>query len=306
MVEEINKHPKVTMKGLIFLFGAALPSGIVIGGLASLISRFIYLILIFSVVMGFASGLVIYSVIKSQKIRSPFVAILAGLFITVMTYGSMHFVDYLQFRFAMTKGVQEQVIAEYGEAAPKENVSAFIDYVLVQETGLPGFVGFILLEAKQGISISHIGMDSLISDDPGINLGAFTWAYWLIEIGIIGWLSIDSASKAWDLFCEHCNAWVEKEDHIGGIDAEHIGRGMELINRRDFIGFATMLRGDTEAPSVEFYIRTCKTCSTFPLHLTGFAISLNTRRRLFTKQVLNYSERYAMMSELKMLTGTRS
>jgi hypothetical protein len=307
MVEELNKRPKVTFTGLILLFGSIFITGVMIGVLTSFISNLIYLILIFPVLMGMASGFVINSVITSQKIRSPFIAIIAGLFATAVVYGSMHIADYLKFRSVLSKEIQNQVIAEYGQEAEKSEVQAFIDYILVEETGTPGFVGYILLSAKEGVSISSVGPGSM--GDDGVNLGAFTWVYWLIEIVIIAWISIAAAyGKTKEPFCEHCDAWVAQGDHIGGIGAEAIHQGMELFNRRDFVGLLRMLREDTEAPSVEFYIRTCKTCSTFPTYLTGVAISLHKgqpRSKLLMAQALNSSERHAVISELGMPTGIR-
>jgi len=306
MVEELNKRPKVTLKGLIILFGMTLLAGIVIGGLTSIISNFIYLILIFPVIMGLATGYVVKSVVVSERIRSPFFVIVAGLFAALVVYGSMHFFDYLQFRNALGKEIQAQVIAEYGEAAPKENVQAFIDYVLVEETGLPGLVGFILLEAREGVSISSVGPGSM-SNDSGINLGAFTWLYWLVEISIIGWASIDPAYKTTrELFCEHCNEWVAQGDHIGGIQPGTVNQAVELIKGRNYVGLAGILRHDTVLPSIEFYTRTCKTCNTFPFYLTGHAISSagkgQTRSKLFTVQILNSLERQDLTTELGLPT----
>jgi hypothetical protein len=259
--------------------------------------------------MGLASGFVIHSVVTSQKIRSPFVVIVAGLFATAIVYGSMHTADYFKFRSVLSEEIQNQVIAEYGQEAEKAEVQAFIDYILVEETGVPGFVGYIFLSAKEGVSISSVGPGSM-GDDSGINLGAFTWVYWLVEIGIIAWASIDTGyKKTKELFCEHCDAWVAQGDHIGGVDFEMINMGVEMMKRRDFVGLVKMLSHDTRLPSYEFYIRTCKTCNTFPLYLTGFAISAGnkgqTQSKLFTVQQLNPSERYAVVSELGMPMGTR-
>jgi hypothetical protein len=215
----------------------------------------------------------------------------------------MHVTDYLKFRSEMSKEIQSQVIAEYGQPAPEEDVLAYIDYLLVQETGSAGFPGFILLEAKSGVSISHVGVGG--GSESGINLGIFTWVYWLIEMGIIGWASIDSAyKKTKELFCEHCNAWVGQGDHIGGVHLETINLAVELTQRRDFAGLAKMLRHDTSLPSAEFYTRTCKTCNIFPFYLTGYAVSSGnkgqTQSKLIIAQVLNSSERHALISELGM------
>jgi len=247
------------------------------------------------------TGMAMTSIVTSQKIRSSVVVIAAGIFAAVVTYGSMHYTDYLQFRSSVAKQVQASVLAEYGETATNEEVQVFIDYMLVKETGSPGFVGYILFSAEQGVSISHFGVGS---SDSGLNLGIFTWVYWLAELGIIAYMGIEPANKKTkDLFCENCDKWVAEGEHIGGIQIGAANQAVELIKQRDFVGLLGILKKDTSLPSIEFYTRTCNTCNTFPFHLTGFAISSGrkgqTQSKLFMAQVLNSSERFALTSELK-------
>jgi hypothetical protein len=301
METEFNKKPKAPFLGVVLLFGAAIVTGIVVGGLASVVGRFLYLIILFPVFMGLGTGMAVSSVVSSQKIRSPLVVIVAGLFATIITYGSMQYFDYLQFRSIVAKEIQSQAIAENGEPAPEENVSLVVDYLFIKATGMPGFLGYVLYEAKQGVSISHFGVGS---GDSGLNLGIFTWVYWLVELGIIAYMSIEPAyKKTKDLFCENCGTWVSQGEHIGGIQGDAFNQAIEFIKRRDFVGFVGMLRDDTVLPSIEFYTRTCKTCSTFPFYLTGIAVSSGkkgqTQSRLIASEILNSSERFALTTELK-------
>ena len=301
MQTELDKSPKVSFQGLVLLFGAALLAGIAIGALASVVGRFLYLIILFPILMGLGLGMVMTSMVSSQKIRSSVVVIIAGLFAAVVTYGSMHYFDYLQFRSNVAKQIKADVLAEYGETVPDEDVQAYIDYLLNEETGSPGFAGYIFFSVEQGVSISHIGVGS---SDSGLNLGIFTWVYWLVELGIIAYMSIEPAhKKTKDLFCENCDRWVTEGEHIGGIQIDVVNQAAELINKRDFVGLLGILKKDTTLPSIEFYTRTCKTCNTFPFYLTGLAISPGrkgqTQSKLFMAQVLNSTERFALTSELK-------
>lgn len=305
MQQELNPNSKAPIKGVALLFGSVLVAGILIGGVTSLISNFIYLIILFPLLMGLAMRVIIKSAVVSEKIRSPFLVIFAGIFGTLIIYGSLHFFDYLQFRNQMTKDIQAQVIAEYGEAAPKENVQAYIDYLFVEETGVPGFIGFILLQAKEGVSISNVGPGSSGSEQ---NLGAFTWVLWLVEMGFIFWGSTESAyKKAKDLFCERCNAWIPEGDHIGGVQKESINQVIDLVRRRDFVHMLELLQKDTVFPSLEFYTRTCKTCNASLLYLTGSVISSagqgQAQNKLVIVQALNSSERFALLSELERLSA---
>ena len=300
MQQDIFQRPKVSLRGMLLLFSVVLLVGIIIGGLASLIRNFIYLIIIFPMLMGAVAGYFIKAIVVTEKIRSPFVVVLAGIFSAVLIFGSMHFVDYLQFRSRVAKQIQAQVIAEYGEPAMDEKVQAYIDSVLVKQTGMSGFIGFFLLEAKQGVSISSLESGN---NGSGMNLGVFTWLYWLVEMGFIGGVSISSAYKiAKSLFCEHCDAWVAEGQHIGGVKPELLNQTVEFIKSRDFHSLTGMLRDNTQLPSIEFYTRTCKTCNTFPFYLTGFVISPGrqgrTQSKVFMVQVLNSSERFALTSAL--------
>jgi len=299
MQQDIYKHPKVSLKGFLSLFGTLLLTGIVIGGLASLLKNFIYLILVFPLLMGGVAGFVIKGVVLTEKIRSGFLVVIAGICAAVLIYGSMFFFDYLQFRRTLGKTVQEQAFAEYGESPSKEETQTFIDYVLIQETGSSGFIGFILLRAKEGISISEVGRSS----SSATNLGMFTWVFWLVEMGFIGGPVIASSyNKTRDLFCEHCDTWVADGEHIGGIELKSMQDAVALIKRSDIASFARLLRTDAPLPSIEFYTRTCKTCNTFPLYLTGSVISSGRQGQTQSKLILMYaltsSERFVLTSEL--------
>jgi len=299
MQQDIYKRPRVSLRGFLLLFGSLLLTGIIVGGLASLIKNLIYLILVFPLLMGVVAGFVVNYMVETEKIRSGFLVVIAGIFAAVLIYGSIFFFDYLQFRRNMEKAVQSQALAEYGETPSKEEAQAFIDYVLIQETGSSGFIGFILLRAKEGVSISEVGRSSSAT-----NLGVvFTWVFWLVEMAFIGGPVIASSySKTRDLFCEHCDAWVAEGEHIGGIELKSMQDAVALIKRSDIASFARLLRGDATLPSVEFHTRTCKTCNTFPLYLTGSVISSGrqgqTQSKLIMIHALTSSERFALTSEL--------
>lgn len=301
MQPETSEHPKASLKGILLLFAALVPAGIVIGALASLIGRFVYLIVFFPLAMGAAAGVVIKAIAMREKIRSAVVLIAAGVFSAVLIFGSMHYFDYLQFRRDVEKQIQADVIAQEGQAAPSEKVQAFIDYALTEETGSSGFAGYVLLEAREGVSISRVGTGS---SDSGINLGRLTWLYWLVELVLIGWMSVASSYKLTkDLFCEHCGTWVPEGEHIGGVNPEFFNQALELIKSKDFAELARMLQNDTRLPSVEFYTRTCKTCTTFPFYLTAYVLSsgrqAQTQSKLILAQALTASERYAFTSALE-------
>jgi len=299
MQQDIDRRPKVSLRGFLSLFGVLVLVGVVMGGVVSLVKNFLYLILLFPLLMGGVAGYFIKAVVVTEKIRSGLLVVIAGIFAAVLIYGSMFFFDYLQFRRNMAKFIQSQALADYGESPSKEKTQVFIDYILLQETGSSGFIGFILLRAKDGVSISEVGR----GNSSATNLGIFTWLFWLVEMAFIGGPAIaTSFGKTKDLFCEHCDAWIAEGEHIGGIEPKAMQDVVALIKHSDMAGFIRMLRSDTLLPSVEFYIRACKTCNIFPLHLVGSVISSGrqgqTQSKLILMHALTSSERFALTSEL--------
>jgi hypothetical protein len=307
MESPISTNSKAPLGGVMLLFGAAILAGVVIGGIASLVGRFLYLIIMFPIIMGAIVGWALNKAIVIGKIRSTFIAIAAGVLAAVVTYGSMHIADYIQFRIDAANEIQKQVVAQYGQRAPDANVQAYIDELLIQETGAPGFIGYILFAAKQGVSISHVGVGS---SDSGINLGPLTWLYWLAELGLIGWMTISTYKTAQQPFCEHCDTWLPAPVHVGGMTIEVFKNAVNLIKTSDYANFAAMLTKGTRLPSMEFYTRSCKTCNIGPFYFTGYVVSQGkkgqTVSKLVVAQELQPSQRFALTNALNTTSSSES
>src|SRR6185503_18015763 len=96
-----------------------------------------------------------------------------------------------------------------------ENLSvakSFLDYALQEETGHPGFVGYMLYKASTGVSIGSLSRSS------SVNLGPIlTVAYWLLEFALILGLTVQMGRKATGAsFCESCGNRYGGEKHLGG------------------------------------------------------------------------------------------
>jgi len=176
--------------------------GIAIGGLAHLVGRLIYLIVLFPLVMGFLGSMVVGIAIHSGKCRNIALATFIGIIGGVNIYASMHYFDYLHFRAEFEKAVTKQ---DFAIDVEKEDAGSLVDIFLLSETGSQGIVGYMKYMAHQGVSIGRGGRN-------GINIGKVgTYIYWLVECIIIVFLALLGAKTANDPFCSRCDKWYEEK-----------------------------------------------------------------------------------------------
>lgn len=232
-------------------------TGIAIGTLVGLFSNFIYLILLFPLGMGLLGALVISKVLTVGKIRYFLAGITLAILMSFAIYGALHFTQYLMFR-AEVKDLMVETMVEQGMEANPEIANVLVDYALEEETGSTGFGGYILYEAKIGISIGRAFSSSEFNLGPGL-----TWIYWLIELGIIAYLCISPVKDITrQPFCETCDKWYGKEKHLGGKPNANSAILTRLIEIKDYSGLGRELEKETNLPSVELYVRDCATCTT--------------------------------------------
>ena len=197
--------PGLIRLGLATTFGNAL-----VGGLLHLLSKVIYVVLVFPLLMGATAGGLAFAATYGGKIRNPLLTILSGLLGGLCIYGTTHGLDYWQFR--------QEAIAELSSPSPNDadvprsDSTAIVDQFLQEQTGDAGFVGYLKFTAQRGVTIGRFS-------GTGINLGETgTWIYWLVELGLIevvaGVLAYGAASQ---VFCEKCDRWYANGTAIGGV-----------------------------------------------------------------------------------------
>jgi hypothetical protein len=78
---------------------------------------------------------------------------------------------------------------------------------------------------------------------------------------VIGFLTINGSKQILKKrYCEHCNSWYTEKEHIG---SAHINKETEILNsikQKDFANAGALLEENSESPSLEFYLQTCKSC----------------------------------------------
>ena len=280
----------------ILLISFALFIGIIMGAGLAFISDFFYLAFLFPIITGVTAALILGDAIKRSKIRSKPLIIFLSVVMGLVVYGTYHTVDYRIFRTKATSNF----VAKANKESTLTNQEAFdlskiiVDYGLKEETGQDGFMGYMLLKAKIGVSIGKV----FRSND--LNLGSFfTWVYWLIEFGLITAFILMSTTKEVnpELFCEKCQDWITPKEHLGGTDEEDRFQDLQdFIQQKNFAKAGKLLKQSVGIPSIEVYAKSCA-CDTANLKLSQ--TSFNDDDDVVWKDILNIIISSTQLDELK-------
>lgn len=295
MEENMKQYnARKVFSGIGFLF-LSICGGIIAGLAFGVIGSFIYLIFVFPVIMGFIGGYVITESVKYTKTRNAYFVTVSSVLTVIVLYVAFHYMKYIVF------GVITAFQA-FGDFSDKslEAGKIIAEYALKKETGHSGFIGYMLYKAQQGVSIGRIFRSSRL------NLGPiFTWVYWLIEAGLIGFITITTGKQILKKpFCEHCNSWYTGKKHIGGVPINKETEILNSIKQKDFARVGAILEENAESPSLELYLQSCQSCdknnSSLSITLVKFS-----NGRLVSKEVsetiLKPAEKKLLMEGIKFL-----
>jgi hypothetical protein len=266
-------------RGIQLLLLAAILGGILTGGIFSFISRFIYLIVLFPAVMGGTVGFTNAIAVKTGKVRNPIlsgaIAVLAGL----IAYGSLNFGQYLYFR--QTEAAE---ITKLSGIKSSSEIDGIIDSLLQEKTQATGFVGYIKSTAQDGINITRRGRDS------GITLNeTFTYAYWLLEIAIIGGIAFTLASNAaQEPFCEEAQDWYGDPTSLASVELKHQDQFIKALNNQDYEQAGTWLKpeGEIEHPRLDLLLHLSPAPDS-DRYLKVNQVSLDAKGKVETNTVLD-------------------
>ena len=180
----------------------------IVGGILFAIDHYIgfYLIIMFPVVAGFIVSFVLTMGITAGKIRNAAVAFLVGAICGLATMGVYHFLNY-QIGF---KTDVKNAISQPGSSVTDQDEQLSEAAFLKQEVKQTGFTGFLMYQAKQGITITRSTSSSGLTLSNG-----WAWGYFGIEVLIVAFIAGGGASStANDPFDERSNAWYGKPVHV--------------------------------------------------------------------------------------------
>lgn len=196
--------------GLLMLFIGLAIAGIVMGVITHYVSKLIYFILVFPMLIGFAVGGVGALFVKWGKVRSPWVAGGAGLLAGILAMMTVHFLDYREFlntreeqmagnpflKNVGKNGRNLLVNLNMPAGHEREQMKRFL--------AVESFLDYIDFAAHEGVTIQHGA-----GRQGGMNLGYYgTYIYWIVETLIVAGIVFGMTRKpAQEPFCTLTNEW---------------------------------------------------------------------------------------------------
>lgn len=264
-------------QGVVILAISSLVSGAAIGGATAFIGKFIYLIVLFPIGMGFATGAVMGLAVKKGKVRNPVTALGFGILGGLATYGALVYGQYINFQQETEKIMQ----TEYG-VTDKRQISEQVNVFLQQETGSSGIVGFVKMSAQEGITISRRGTSFKIKDN-------FAYLLWLVELGIVGFLAASMPFKsANEPYNEEAQEWYGKKQRIGSTTQESKDELIRLLNMDDMAGAAALLSSNSDLPTprIDVYSQSSDNAPLSDSVITVSYVSTNAKKQEESKDIL--------------------
>ena len=214
-----------SFNGIVMLVLATIFAGIVLGLLLGFVGQFFFLVGIFPALVGIAGGYVLAQAIKKFKMPNKAVAILMGILMGVMIYGSYTYFDYLQFQNQLY-----DAMVTFGDPTLyifKDMDKATLTNFLLQETtGSTGLIGYWKSTVNAGISI--ISMGGMGSNFPFNPL--WSTLYLISEFLLIAGFAIQGAWEQVNRsFCSRCREWYDKGKELALFEMEDENKVINAI-----------------------------------------------------------------------------
>jgi hypothetical protein len=220
------------------VLAASLLAGVILGVIEGLVSQWLSLFLLFPLFIGIAAGAAAAGMTTRFKLRAPALVLLLGFAGGAAGYVAEHVTVYFHFRSELAAAIKQDQ-----PAASDADISAKIDELLTQEVGAPGFRGFLLSSAREGVQVKRMSS----RDDDGLSFkGTAAWILWAIEL--LGAAAVAAGvawSKARAPFCEDCDAWYGPAAPVARVGAGGKAMQRQLLAALDI--------GDLDGAARAFY-----------------------------------------------------
>jgi hypothetical protein len=178
----------------------------------------------------------------------------------VLIYVTYEYFSYRTFLTQVGKNIAPSYTTSlYIDPKGKSPADLAIENFLIKSTGSDGLLGYVLLEAKEGVEIGKNYSSSTI-----LLKGEWFWVYSLIELGIIAFVCLKQAlSQTAIPLCEICNKWKDTKEWFGNVAPENTENFLALFNAGQF-GRAGQLisSSSTIFGSLQIEVVRCQNCDT--------------------------------------------
>lgn len=264
MSKRSSSKPTYRPSGRFSFSGMALTllGGLLVAVAAGLVAFVIRTAISFSIPMvlpAVAGGVVGYFTMRLAsgigRCRNPALAIGTAAVVGAVAWGSSHVYDYLYFQWTAFNEVKSSV--------PHADIVTFeraVDEYLASETGVGGFVGYMLLKAEgSSVEFGYIGQSGNAISGTGIT-GFGLILYWLFEVMMSAGLAvIINKDFAREPYCEQCRTWRKYKVPLTGMDSG-IEAVVDNLNRGDVAAAREGLVRATEGNIVRLEIEYCPKC----------------------------------------------
>lgn len=283
------------ISGLILMLIATIAVGVAAGLALFAVDFYIkfYLVLAFPIIGAFLVGGLLLVIVRASRIRNPLLAgLIAGLGGLIMM-GTYHFASYfIGFRSDVRTFIEEEV----GEPISDADLDEFLSEILQDEVGQDGFVGYLQLTAREGISITRA---TSTSDTGGLELkDGLVWGYWGLELLIAIGVAWGMASKqARDPFDESAESWYGKSEYMGTVDWKSRNAFKDALKKGDFQGAGALLTSaNLKYPRADIRLRRSPNPSAADVYLEYHEATAKGRSALRQSGMVSSGE-LALMSQ---------
>lgn len=296
---------RVPFGGLILLLIGAVITAALIGGILFAVSHLIYLVLLFPLIAGFLGGTIMAAIVRAGKVRSPLIAAFFGLLAGVGIIAVHNFAQYyIDFR----NDARNAIVEEAGEDVTQAEVDEFIDFVLEDEVGDTGFIGWLKLTAREGTTITSTRGSS--SSPMTLDENA-TWVYWGIELLLTALICAGvSMSAARQPFNEEAGEWYPPPVRIGSVDWKSRKEFLNTVKSGDTMQAARMIVPEAaKPPRIDLMAQYTPSAPQSDVILTVRDVKLNRRQEApsdVLKVVLTASEFSAFARSLGVQQGVQT
>jgi len=253
-----------TLAGAMMLIGLLGFAGMLLGVLASLVSKWFYLIVLFPMAIGLGVGWIGAYGIRRFQIRTPLLCGLAGFCAGCFAMLAMHYTDFrreMAFRADHFTAQEIEVARRVDEIRRDPNAPAEDKALGKELRGEPlvlkmlqirTFWDYVDYNAERGVELRRTGRGQ------GFNLGhTGSYIYWGVEILIVAGVAYGvMKSMAEEPFCAICDAWkVEQEfPGVGGSPQELAA----ALTAGNLVKVQECLAGDGDTSIVNLWV--CPNC----------------------------------------------
>lgn len=246
-------NPRPASSRVLMLMAGAVIVGCGLGILAHFISNFFYLILVFPILVGFATIIAFGKLVTLARVSHSKLVLAALILTSLFVAFSYYETPFLLWRGKQISELQKTYNVDASRAAYA------VDRYIKEESGLPGLLGFMGLRAQAGEGFSNYLMVNSVTV-PLFNFtfkGIWAWMHWWLEILLI-LIPMGYVGRGVDggRFNRSSDNWYNSpRKQVGSFPIDCQPQLIDALNHGDTAAIAALLQPEdaVQHPMLEIY-----------------------------------------------------